>query len=260
MAPGSFRDGAAGVARQDFNSFRGRDFDGFRGRDFDRFRSWDFDDRGRFWAGFGVGLGLGAAWSYPWFGFGWGGYGGWGYGGGWGGSGYGGYGTGSNGTDVAAAASYSPLADNTPADQGASEVASRQDQQAIARYANAVMIRIVVPSSDAQIVFNDEPTTQTGKIRVFASPPLDPAQEYTYTIQAQWTANGQAVKQTKQVTVHAGDRVTVEFREPGAKSGAGGPEAIRPGTTGKPVPAPPGKTPPPGSPPEAELPSKAPAP
>ena len=92
---------------------------------------------------------------------------------------------------------------------------------------------------------------------------MDPGQEYTYTIQAQWTENGREMKQTKQVTVHAGDRVTVEFREPGAKAapGTGVPETIKPGTTGKPVPAPPpGKTPPPSPQPETPPPSEPPVP
>ena len=63
----------------------------------------------------------------------------------------------------------------------------------------------------ARLWFEDTQTTTTGAVREFASPPLTPGTQYTYTVRATWTENGRDVTQTQQVGVTAGARVAVDF-------------------------------------------------
>jgi uncharacterized protein (TIGR03000 family) len=74
-------------------------------------------------------------------------------------------------------------------------------------------MRVIVPP-DAQIWFDGTPTTQTGSVRSFDSPPLTPGRRFTYEIRAQWREDGRDVTQTRRVAVHAGDAVTVDFTQP----------------------------------------------
>jgi uncharacterized protein (TIGR03000 family) len=74
-------------------------------------------------------------------------------------------------------------------------------------------LTVIVPVTDAQVWFDNTATTQQGMQRLFASPPLTPNQNFTYTIKARWMENGKAVNQERQVNVQAGQNVTVNFRE-----------------------------------------------
>jgi uncharacterized protein (TIGR03000 family) len=76
--------------------------------------------------------------------------------------------------------------------------------------ANAASIRVELPK-DAELWFGDSKTAQTGADRSFISPTLDPNKKYSYDITAKWMNNGQEVKKTKTVAVHAGDRLTISF-------------------------------------------------
>lgn len=71
-------------------------------------------------------------------------------------------------------------------------------------------LTIRVPA-DAQVWIDNTPTTSTGPVRKFDSPPLTPGTRYNYEIRAQWTENGRAVTQTQQVPVHAGSHAEVDF-------------------------------------------------
>jgi uncharacterized protein (TIGR03000 family) len=73
-------------------------------------------------------------------------------------------------------------------------------------------VRVTVPTVDAQVWFDNAPTTQRGTQRTFHSPALQPGSNYTYTIKARWTENGQAVEQQRQVQVQPGQSVSVDFR------------------------------------------------
>jgi uncharacterized protein (TIGR03000 family) len=75
---------------------------------------------------------------------------------------------------------------------------------------NVVRISVRVPPS-AEIWFDGAKTTQTGSLRQFISPPIDAEGECTYAIRAHWTEGGQEVDRTQKVSVHAGDRLTVNF-------------------------------------------------
>ncbi len=86
--------------------------------------------------------------------------------------------------------------------QGASAAATQNE--------NACQIGLRVPA-DAQVWFNGQAMRQTGSQREFVSPPLQPGQEYTYTIRARWMQNGQPVDQTRNLQVAASERHTVNF-------------------------------------------------
>jgi uncharacterized protein (TIGR03000 family) len=78
-----------------------------------------------------------------------------------------------------------------------------------------VRINVSVPAS-AQIWFDDARTTQMGEFRHFFSPPLAPGRDYSYEVKATWTQDGKPTTQTRHVTVHAGDVITLSFLPAGA--------------------------------------------
>jgi uncharacterized protein (TIGR03000 family) len=74
-------------------------------------------------------------------------------------------------------------------------------------------LTVLVPASDAKVWFENRATTQQGMERMFESPPLEPNQNFTYTIKVLWIDKGQAVNQERRVNVQAGQSITVNFRE-----------------------------------------------
>ena len=72
-------------------------------------------------------------------------------------------------------------------------------------------VEVMVPSPDAQVLFDGHQTRQTGTDRQFVSPPLTPGQTYHYTVEARWDEGGRMVDQTRTVTVTAGQAATVDF-------------------------------------------------
>lgn len=101
---------------------------------------------------------------------------------------------------------------------------------------NAVLIAVRVPES-AVIWFDGDKTTQTGTLREFITPSLDPGQKYTYDIKAQWVENGKEVLRTRKMEIYAGDRLMVNFL--GSEKAA----PPRPAPLKPPTPAPPAPTP-----------------
>jgi uncharacterized protein (TIGR03000 family) len=75
---------------------------------------------------------------------------------------------------------------------------------------NAAVIAVRVPAN-AELWFDGYKASQSGQVRQFETPTLDPAQEYTYEVRARWTENGHDVSRTRRVSVHAGDRLGVNF-------------------------------------------------
>jgi uncharacterized protein (TIGR03000 family) len=73
-------------------------------------------------------------------------------------------------------------------------------------------LRIFVPA-DAKVWVEDVVTTQTGSTRYFTSPQLSGDKEYVYHMKAQWQKDGRSVSREQQVTIHAGDWVTVDFNQ-----------------------------------------------
>jgi uncharacterized protein (TIGR03000 family) len=78
-------------------------------------------------------------------------------------------------------------------------------------------IEISLPA-DADLWFDGTKTRQTGSARQFVTPPLATGQEYSYEVMATWKDKGQAVTETRRVTVRAGDRTTVSFAKTSAST------------------------------------------
>jgi uncharacterized protein (TIGR03000 family) len=78
---------------------------------------------------------------------------------------------------------------------------------------DAAMIAVRVPPN-ADIWFDGEKTNQKGTVRQFETPALDPGHDYSYEVRARWNENGRNVERTRHVTVHAGDRIGLNFMEP----------------------------------------------
>jgi uncharacterized protein (TIGR03000 family) len=73
-----------------------------------------------------------------------------------------------------------------------------------------VEITVRVPVG-AQVWFDGEPTAQTGATRVFASPPLEPGRDYTYTLRVRWTEGENVIERTRRLTFRAGEAIAVNF-------------------------------------------------
>jgi uncharacterized protein (TIGR03000 family) len=76
----------------------------------------------------------------------------------------------------------------------------------------AALLRVRVPA-DAEIWFSGAKTTQRGDSRLFVTPEIGRGGNFLYEIRARWTEQGSHVERVKNVRVHEGDRVTVDFLE-----------------------------------------------
>jgi uncharacterized protein (TIGR03000 family) len=76
-----------------------------------------------------------------------------------------------------------------------------------------VYIQVRVPAN-AKVWFDDNETEQTGTLRQFVSPPVTPGSDYTYRIRARWKQGEAEATQSRLITFHAGERISVVFPEP----------------------------------------------
>jgi uncharacterized protein (TIGR03000 family) len=67
--------------------------------------------------------------------------------------------------------------------------------------------------ADAEVWFNDDKTKQTGEIRHFYTAELTPHKEYVYVVRVRWMKDGKPVERTRRLTVHARDRIHLDFLE-----------------------------------------------
>jgi uncharacterized protein (TIGR03000 family) len=77
-----------------------------------------------------------------------------------------------------------------------------------------IQIRVVLPTEDAKVWFDDAPTRQQGVERIFVTPSLERGNTYTAKVTAAWKENGKEVKKEKKVEVRAGRDAVVDFTEP----------------------------------------------
>lgn len=75
-------------------------------------------------------------------------------------------------------------------------------------------IDVSVPTADAEVWLGSSSTTSKGLTRHYESPPLEPGQNYTYTITAKWLVDGKPVEESRDVSVSAGKTSSVDFRQP----------------------------------------------
>jgi uncharacterized protein (TIGR03000 family) len=143
----------------------------------------------------GINIGIGA---YPGYG-----YGGYGYGRGWYSPYYGGSYYGYDNSyyapsyvDATIAPSYQSFYPPTGAVQNSTD-------------ASRAMVHVRVPAN-AQVFFDDSPTTQTGPDRTFMTGPLEQG-TYSYNISARWMENGKERRENRAVRVVPGQTAEVDF-------------------------------------------------
>jgi uncharacterized protein (TIGR03000 family) len=160
-----------------------------------------------YYGGSGISIGIGA---YP---YGYGGYGGYGYGG---------YGRGYYAPYYGNSYYSSPYVYGdsyaTPAYSAGVISAGYQSSYpptgAVQNAADAsrAMVRVRVPAN-AQVFFDDTPTSQTGSDRTFMTGPLEQG-TYSYTISARWTENGNEKRENRTVRIIPGQTAQVDFMTP----------------------------------------------
>jgi uncharacterized protein (TIGR03000 family) len=73
-------------------------------------------------------------------------------------------------------------------------------------------IRVILPTDEAKLFFDDTQTKATGKERSFRSPALADGKRYTYKVVAMWVENGREVTHETKISFYAGEDVAVDFR------------------------------------------------
>jgi uncharacterized protein (TIGR03000 family) len=74
-----------------------------------------------------------------------------------------------------------------------------------------VLLNVNVPDPTARVWIENQLMSLGGTQREFLSPPLEPGQDYTYTIRASWMDNGREVSQVRSFNVRGGDTVAATF-------------------------------------------------
>jgi uncharacterized protein (TIGR03000 family) len=77
-------------------------------------------------------------------------------------------------------------------------------------------VQVHVGDPNAELWFNDTPMRQRGEWRSFETPTLTLGRDYTYDARVRWTdpVSGATKEETRKITVHAGERLTVDFTRP----------------------------------------------
>ncbi len=175
---GGGRGGYGGGYRGGYGGYRGGYGYGGYGRGYG---GWGWG-----WGGYGLGYGLGYGYGYP------------GYYGNYYGSDYYPY--------YDSGFAYAPTATDYqsfyPPDYTAMSTAAPSSTTALVRVRTA---------PGAQLWFDDTATTQTGAVRVFTTPELQPGKQYEYHVKVRWMDNGKAVEKTKTVDVTPGQVVNVDL-------------------------------------------------
>lgn len=81
-----------------------------------------------------------------------------------------------------------------------------------------VKLRVLLPTQDAAVWIENQPTRRRGLVREYISPPLQPRQEYKYHVKAAWTTDGVQKEVTRVVPVEPGQQVVVDFNQPRQKT------------------------------------------
>jgi uncharacterized protein (TIGR03000 family) len=79
-------------------------------------------------------------------------------------------------------------------------------------------MEVRLPEPDCTLWVQGQQMNSTGSVRHFRSPQLDPSQQYTYNVKAEWNDNGKLVADERQVKVQANGRAVVDFTRPPAIS------------------------------------------
>jgi uncharacterized protein (TIGR03000 family) len=80
---------------------------------------------------------------------------------------------------------------------------------------DTAILKVQLPANAKLFFGKTEATNQSGAMRLFRSPSLDPGSNYQYDLRAQWTENGRTVERTRTVPIRANDIVNVDFTHGG---------------------------------------------
>lgn len=163
--------------------------------------------RGYGYGGYGYGgyypfYGLGWGWGYPYYGYGYG-------------SGYGYYPNYYSNYNYYTYP-YNPYYYGYTNAYTAAPAQNYQSYYYAPQAANTVRVNVSVPMANAKVWIDGYATKETGTRRVFESPALTPGSQYSYTIRAQWTQDGQPVERSQTVHFRAGEQVNVDLTKPTA--------------------------------------------
>jgi uncharacterized protein (TIGR03000 family) len=89
-------------------------------------------------------------------------------------------------------------------------VITRAYRPSVLPTATSALISVELPAS-AELWFEGMRVPNSGALRRFASPDLNPLKAYTYDVRATWTEGNQVVTQGQRVVVRSGDRLTITF-------------------------------------------------
>jgi uncharacterized protein (TIGR03000 family) len=76
--------------------------------------------------------------------------------------------------------------------------------------ATSALITVTLPAT-AELWFEGMRVPNTGAVRRFASPDLNPLKAYTYDVRATWFESGRIVSQGQRLVVRSGDRLNITF-------------------------------------------------
>jgi uncharacterized protein (TIGR03000 family) len=80
--------------------------------------------------------------------------------------------------------------------------------------AGRALVVVVLPDPEAEVWFNDYKVKAAGARRTFTTPPLDPEQDYHYTVVAVWREGTRQVRDERTVDVRAGQTTVIDFTRP----------------------------------------------
>jgi uncharacterized protein (TIGR03000 family) len=73
---------------------------------------------------------------------------------------------------------------------------------------------IVSLPAEAKLLIDDAATTSSSNLRVFASPSLEPGQDYYYTLKGELVSEGRTLTTSQRVKVRAGQETQVQLEFP----------------------------------------------
>ncbi len=88
------------------------------------------------------------------------------------------------------------------------------DAYVVQRPVNVAYVEVRLPTADAEYWLQGIKQGGSGAVRRFASPDIDPARNFVYTVSAAWHENGRLVTSERRVDVRAGTSVVVDFTQP----------------------------------------------
>ena len=85
------------------------------------------------------------------------------------------------------------------------------DADAESTDAGVLHVEVRVPIESAVVFVNDQPTKQTGPLRVFVSPSLPKQGNYQYDVRVEWVVNGKKMTRAQTVSGKPGERVVADL-------------------------------------------------